>query len=339
MFGHPAWLQGPAKFGWTGVDLFFVLSGFLIASQLFQQIKQKGSVPVRAFFIKRFFRILPAYWAIVALYYYLPYFHEREALPPLWKFLTFTQNFGLDIQNHGTFSHAWSLCVEEHFYLLLPLVLTGLLLSGLFRISWLLLPLIFIAGFGIRHYNWIHFYLPHIQEDNNWNYWYKYIYYPSYNRLDGLIAGVSIAALYVFSPNMWLRISRYGNLLILAGIISFVPVILLFTEQSSYGASVFCFPMVAMAYGLIVMGAISPGSFLYRWKSPFTTWLATLSYAVYLSHKGIIHITQIGLSAIGIHATGMAAMLCCISMCLTTAAFLNLMVEQPFLLMRKRFEN
>jgi peptidoglycan/LPS O-acetylase OafA/YrhL len=53
---------------------------------------------------------------VVALYFCFPYVREREALAPLWKYLTFTQNLELDISSQGTFSHAWSLCIEEQFY-------------------------------------------------------------------------------------------------------------------------------------------------------------------------------------------------------------------------------
>jgi peptidoglycan/LPS O-acetylase OafA/YrhL len=113
---HPVWMSDLVQFGWTGVDLFFVLSGFLIASQLFAEIKKGKKISIRIFFLKRFFRIIPAFWLIVGIYFCFPSFREKEALPPMWKFLTFTQNFGLNLSNQGTFSHAWSLCVEEHFY-------------------------------------------------------------------------------------------------------------------------------------------------------------------------------------------------------------------------------
>ena len=56
---------------------------------------------------------------MLLIYIFIPAFHERETLAPLWKMFTFTQNYGQDIRRYGTFSHAWSLCVEEQFYLLL----------------------------------------------------------------------------------------------------------------------------------------------------------------------------------------------------------------------------
>ncbi|MGN7785316.1 acyltransferase family protein [Niabella sp. 22666] len=59
--GQPAWLPDTAQFGWTGVDLFFVLSGFLISSQLFAQIKKGQPISFKDFLTRRFFRIMPAY--------------------------------------------------------------------------------------------------------------------------------------------------------------------------------------------------------------------------------------------------------------------------------------
>src|SRR6476661_2817441 len=87
---HPEWMQHFFSFGWAGVDLFFALSGFLISSQLFVKINQGKEISFREFFIKRFFRIMPAYFLVVAIYFLVPSFHEREALAPLWKYLTFT---------------------------------------------------------------------------------------------------------------------------------------------------------------------------------------------------------------------------------------------------------
>ncbi|RYF76645.1 MAG: acyltransferase, partial [Cytophagaceae bacterium] len=193
LFGHPDWVPTYATFGWTGVDLFFVLSGFLVSSHLFDHLKRGQTIRWKAYASKRFLRIVPAYCLVVAIYFLVPQFREKEALPPLWKFLTFTQNLGLNLRELGTFSHAWSLCVEAHFYVLLPL-LVGLVTSNgrANRLYWVLLLLV-VGGFFLRHYNWTTFYLPAKGTDNEYIDWYQYVYYPTYNRLDGLLVGVAIA--------------------------------------------------------------------------------------------------------------------------------------------------
>ncbi|WP_374462437.1 acyltransferase family protein [Chryseobacterium sp.] len=57
-FKHPGWIDSIGKFGWTGVDLFFVLSGYLISGQLFKEIRNKGAISLKTFYIKRFFRLI-----------------------------------------------------------------------------------------------------------------------------------------------------------------------------------------------------------------------------------------------------------------------------------------
>ena len=84
MFSHPEWTHAISTFGWTGVDLFFVLSGYLISSQLFLKIAQEKTISFREFFLKRFFRIIPAYLTVVALYFIFPAIREKEGLAPLW---------------------------------------------------------------------------------------------------------------------------------------------------------------------------------------------------------------------------------------------------------------
>ncbi|HTD41379.1 MAG TPA: acyltransferase, partial [Mucilaginibacter sp.] len=96
-FGHPAWVNKIARFGWSGVDLFFVLSGFLISGQLFATIAKGKEVSIKEFFIKRFFRIIPPFLVAVILYFSLLSVREWGHLSPLWKYLTFTLNFGLDL--------------------------------------------------------------------------------------------------------------------------------------------------------------------------------------------------------------------------------------------------
>ena len=332
--GRPEWLPAVASFGWVGVDLFFVLSGFLISSQLFQQINSTDNISLSVFFLKRLFRIVPAFLFTVGLYFAFPAFREKEALPPLWKFLSFTQNFGLNLKDYGTFSHAWSLCVEEHFYLLLPLILYFLLRFKRFSHSYWLLLLFFVAGFAVRQFSFDQLYLPHAEDDNNWLYWYKFIYYPTYNRLDGLLAGVAIAAMREFRPRLWDKIAAWGNWHIVVGLLILTAAYFLFQDPQSFPASVFGYPVIAIGFAFVTMGAISPGCFLYRWHSRATAWIATLSYALYLTHKGVIHFTQVSLRNWPIN-DHVILLLCLISSSLF-AYLVHLAIEKPFMKMRHK---
>lgn len=180
-----------------------------------------------------------------------PFFREKEALPQLWKFITFTQNLGANSTDFATFSHAWSLCVEEHFYLFFPLLLLFFKSSDFFHKSYLILLLLFFAGFVIRYYCWYNIYLPGKTEQNSLRFWVDTIYYPTYNRLDGLLAGVAIAALYNFMPAAFNKISKYGNLLIAAGIGILVVVYFLLAEFETFSTSIFGFPLIAIGYGIM----------------------------------------------------------------------------------------
>lgn len=332
--GQPEWLPKTASFGWTGVDLFFVLSGFLISNQLFAQIKIGQNISFKEFFLKRFFRIIPAFSVTLALYFCIPFFREKESLPALWKFISFSQNFGLNLKDFGTFSHAWSLCVEEHFYLFLPLILILLQSRKLLKNSYWLLIVLFLLGFAIRIYSFNQLYVAKTEDENAWMYWYKYIYYPTYNRLDGLLVGVSIAVMYQFSPKLWNRISKYGNLFIVLSFIVLTLAYFLCEDQMTFNASVFGFPLIAIAYGCMIVGAISPTSFLFKWNSKASTFIATLSYAIYLTHKGVIHSTHQLLKNCTLDPNLMLVI--CIATCMAFAYLLHLIVEKPLMKLRSR---
>lgn len=336
MFGHPGWLDKMIGFGWTGVDLFFVLSGYLISSQLFAIMVQGKKIAVSEFYIKRIFRILPAYFVVLAIYFLFPAFHEREALPPLWKFLTFTQNFGFDIKQFGTFSHVWSLCVEEHFYLFFPLVLVAVSRSGIRKKGWLLLPALFVFGFLVRLYCWYQFIAPRLGADDFWITWYKHMYYPTYTRLDGLLAGVAIAALFAFRPVIKEKVIRRGNLMLGIGIVVLTGAWFLVEDQHGFNASIFGYPLIAAGYGLLVIAAVSPSCFLYRYNSRITALLAKLSFAMYLSHKGVIHLLQPVLEKTGLDAKGNIMFALCFLAAVVAALILNKAVEAPFLKLRQK---
>ncbi|MCW3124306.1 MAG: acyltransferase, partial [Flavipsychrobacter sp.] len=174
-------LDTVSKFGWTGVDLFFVLSGYLISSQLFLKMAENKTIGVGDFYARRFFRIIPAFIFVVALYFCIPSFKEWGDLPSIWRFLTFTQNIGLDLRTERTFSHAWSLCIEEQFYLLLPVILALLIYFKAEKKGVFLLSALFLVGFTARYYSWQRFIVPAIDTDDFGVNWYKYIYYPAHS--------------------------------------------------------------------------------------------------------------------------------------------------------------
>jgi peptidoglycan/LPS O-acetylase OafA/YrhL len=336
LFPHPEWTNAISKFGWTGVDLFFVLSGYLIASQLFAKIASGEGVRLKEFFIKRFFRIIPAYAVVVAVYFCFPYVREREALAPLWKYLTFTQNLGLDISARGTFSHAWSLCIEEQFYLVLPLILFALVRFRMINKGFWVLVLLFLAGFAIRLYSYQTLVALHGNGDWFWFYWYQWIYYPTYCRLDGLLAGVSIATVLGFYPALKDRTAQYGNWLLATSLLILTGAYFVCLDEWSFGASVFGFPLVSIGYGVMVLGAISPSSFLFRFKSDVSATIGALSYAVYLTHKMVIHVTQDQFAGGAVGKDSNLMFLICIGTSLLGAFLLNRGVEKPFLKLREK---
>lgn len=336
MFGHPEWVNEIGGFGWIGVDLFFVLSGFLIAGQLFSDIRQDKPLQVKAFYLKRFFRIIPAYLVVLTIYFTVPAFKETNGIPPLWKFLTFTQNFGLDLSRSRAFSHAWSLCIEEQFYLLLPFVVLFFVRSKTGSRAFYLVLALFIGGFIARAYSWVHFIAPLKGKDSFWFAWYKWIYYPTYTRLDGLLTGICMAGLFQFKPQLKERITRHGNIFLLSSLVLLTGAYFLFTDSSTFAASVFGYPLIAVAFGAMVIAALSPSCFLYRLSARFTGILAALSYSVYLSHKGVVHLTQNLISKLGLEYDSNWMMLICVVSTILAGLLLHYVVEKPFLRLRDR---
>lgn len=335
-YQHPAWLDNFAGFGWCGVDLFFVLSGFLISNQLFAEWQIKKKITPGVFYLKRAFRILPPYFFVLLIYIFVPAFHERERLAPLWKMISFTQNYGQNIFVYGTFSHAWSLCVEEQFYLLLPLLLILIFSTSPRKKSARLIPAIFILSMILRWITWQFFLKPLQDTDDFGMYWYRWIYYPTYTRLDGLITGVGIAAVYRFRENWLFPLKKYSNGILLAGIVLFLLAFFLCRDHLSFGASVFGFSLIAITFGFFVLSAILPDSFLYHSRSFLTRNLAALSYSLYLSHKGLIHVTQHALKNCGIDGNSNLMFIICLTVCIFGAMLIRILIEKPFLKLRNK---
>ncbi len=329
MFEHPSWVDTVGWIGWTGVDLFFVLSGFLISNQLFREIKESQTIGLKTFFTKRFFRIIPSYIFTVFLYFCFPIFREKESLPSLWKFLSFTQNYGLDVINQGTFSHAWSLCIEEQFYLALPLLL--LFSIKIKAIDYLKFGIIFliIITIMLRVFSWNQYIIPFLETSDFWKEWYMKIYYPTYTRLDSLAVGVLIGYLFQFSSKFKTIIQQNGNRLIFLGIILIGLSLWFCKNQYSEQASILGFTFVAISYGILLMGAISNSSFIGKKTNFLTSQLALLSYSIYLSHKGIIHLVQLFFSKNNIPISDNMTLLICLIACLFVGIFYQYFIESP----------
>jgi len=108
------------QFGGTGVDLFFLLSGWLIGSQLFSEQERFGGIDLRRFWLRRWMRTFPAYFAVLFFTLAQLYFTKDYVSSPL-PYFTFTQNYFGPLQY---FTISWSLAVEEQFYLAIaPIVL------------------------------------------------------------------------------------------------------------------------------------------------------------------------------------------------------------------------
>jgi peptidoglycan/LPS O-acetylase OafA/YrhL len=113
------------QYGSYGVDVFFAISGILICSRLLQEEHDRGSISLRGFYIRRFFRILPAAWMFLLVYLLLALFRQlpMDSGGVTTAFLMIRNiwvQFAGDTADHWYTIHFWSLSVEEHFYLLLP---------------------------------------------------------------------------------------------------------------------------------------------------------------------------------------------------------------------------
>lgn len=324
--------------GWVGVDLFFVLSGYLIANQLLVGTVAGQRLSLAAFYTRRALRTLPVFWVVLALYFLFPTLMGGKTPPPLWAFLTFTQNLGL--QPGTAFSHAWSLCIEEQFYLLLPLlVLAGAAVGGKRRYAWVLLFSLLALGITARTILWGHY---GRESDGQIAGYYPNVYYATLCRFDEFLPGVAIALLKHCHQPWWAWLMQRGQQLLVAGLAATLGVLYLvyrYYDIDGYGYGFFMtaygYSLVAMAFALLVLAALSPNSWLHRVRIPGAYPLAIASYSVYLSHKPIAYIVQSQLKPYALHP-GLLLLLVVLASALG-GWLLYRFVEAPCLALRDRY--
>lgn len=322
------------EIGWVGVDLFFALSGYLIGNQIFAAMKSPAGFSLRSFYARRFLRTLPNFYVVLALYFLWPAFRGDAPLLPLWKYLTFTQNYQLE---PGTaFSHAWSLSIEEQFYMVLPALalLVGALARSM-RVAWLLVALAFAGGMLYRADAWIEV----VEGERYWmrNY-YKYIYYSTFARADELLAGVALAMLRHYHAGAWRTLTRHGHAMLAGGVaVTALACWAFLRDRYGFGMTVFGYPMLALGFAMLIMAAVADHSLLRSLRVPGAERLALWSYAVYLTHKQVCILLAERARLAGFDPESPLTIAALLAASLASGWLLYRLVETPFMALRTRY--
>jgi peptidoglycan/LPS O-acetylase OafA/YrhL len=325
---HFEWLS---RYGWMGVDIFFVLSGYLIGTQVLRPLQRGEPLAWGAFYARRAWRILPVFAVALALYACLPALREVPGLAPWWQFATFTMNLLIDYGSTPAFSHAWSLCVEEHFYLLFPLLAWWLTRRPSLRTFAIVGLGVVLAGIALRTGIWLHD--SALDPPRNW--FIEEIYFPTWTRLDGLLTGVSLAALRVYRPRFWARLQTRANRCLLGGLLVTALAFWLFRDRVGLLGNAIGWPLLSFGFGLLVLVGADRASAIGRRTVPGAGWIAAMSYSLYLSHKLAFHAVQVNI-VVPWQLHGLRAFACYAAGVLLLGAMLHYLIERPFLHWRDR---
>jgi peptidoglycan/LPS O-acetylase OafA/YrhL len=322
------------KIGSSGVDLFFVLSGYLIGHQILAPVARGEDLPLTAFFMRRLLRTLPNYYVVLALYLLVAAWAPHapilgKSTPPLWQMLTFTQNVGLAYGQ--TFTHSWSLCIEEQFYVVLPLAVLALARwKRSPALAWCALGAAIAAGIAFRALAWkLHGYDAFSAE----------VYYSTFCRFDGLLPGVAIAMLRNFHPAVFARLQRHANALLAVGLVVAIAALrcLHYEAPNVFVSTAFGFSLVAASFGLLTCAALGPDCLLNRLRVPGAAQLALWSYAVYLVHKPVFMALSPHLQRMHVDPDAPLIIVAVMAAGIFGGWLLFVCVETPFMRLRARW--
>lgn len=283
---HASW-DPMVSGGFLGVDVFFVLSGFLITSILAEERARTGRIALRRFYWNRFLRLSPAYFTLIAAYLIvIPHVetnrgmevHLRDALVAA----TYLSDYGYAFwQTPFVLRHSWSLAVEEHFYLVWPLAL-GMLLRR--RSPLVMLGAAYCVFALWRAFNFAVF---------DW----QIAYYRFDTRLAGMLLGAWLA--------LWLRAggravidrhARWSEPALVAGLAA-MGLGMAFAKWFDVAALHWTLPLVEFATLLVICAVVAPaqqrrGMVSRLLSSAPMVRLGVLSYGIYLWHFPISLITR-----------------------------------------------
>jgi peptidoglycan/LPS O-acetylase OafA/YrhL len=302
------------QIGWAGVDLFFVLSGFLISGLLFKDHELHGSIDWQRFLVRRGFKIYPSFYLLLAV---TAIAFEMGHVANLGHILRMNAVF---VSNYfpealpGAFGHIWSLAVEEHFYLLLPGVLMVLAKR---RSSDPFGPIVLIFGIvavacGVLRY---------FAVGNTGGFAIG-----THMRIDSLFVGVALRYIYLFRPGWFAKLTKHWALPAAAILCS--PAV--FLMHGSRIMQTFGLTSLFLGFALLVSWSVvrTPKS---RTGIAITRAMAALgfySYSIYLWHALVAVFFAQWDSALGFWAYVAASLL--------TGILMAKLIELPALALRDR---
>jgi|SRR5271156_1260672 len=279
--------SGESKFftltGWAGVDLFFVLSGFLISGLLFSEYRRRHAIDFKRFFIRRGLKIYPAFYVFLLITGIAGQlvFHTHPTLVQYLHEVFFIMNY-----QQGFWDHTWTLAVEEQFYIFLPIFL--LVISRFstkrenpFRIvPWaaIVIALFCVISRGVSVY---------IGTPN-----FHMAYNASHNRMDALFFGVLIGYLYHFRPAVLEKLMRpAGNRVAMAVVSAGLLSSAYFYELDSRFFNTFGFSFIYLGFaGILLLSLYVHGVFsgklgrLMELAGSAASFVGVYSYSIYLWH-------------------------------------------------------
>ncbi|MGZ3417399.1 MAG: acyltransferase family protein [Polyangiales bacterium] len=325
---------------WFGMDVFFILSGFLIGTMLSKGDAIESARGIGRFYLRRGFRIFPLYYLVLTILALLPITQAIQRATLFWEYAYAT--------NYIVFNHrllvmpwAWSLCVEEHFYLAVPLVLLLLRRMSTEKRRFGALFALWALGGAIRIVDGLVHYNPRDPDGP-----FLRLFVRTHDRFDILVIGVAIALAYrnhrdAFEAALSRPSVRYGlGVLGLIGLwLCVSPPLALATiptlrESLSWGTftSVLCGALLP----LIIAG---DGAFKRALSAPFFRPISTLSYGIYLIHIPVGEHLALPLAVstgLGPGTTWLLSVFLLWGFSLAGAYLLHLLVEKPMLSLRDR---
>jgi peptidoglycan/LPS O-acetylase OafA/YrhL len=257
--------------GGVGVDLFFCLSGWLLGKQLCEEFQKTGDIQIRRFWLRRWLRTLPAYYAVLGATVLQSWLQGKT---PGWsQYVVFLQNY----RGMPFFGVSWSLCVEEYFYLAVAPLL--LLLCRRRRMLAFAIPLLLVPLASRLSIEWV---------AQNWG--WQWDIQMTHLRYDQCAAGVVLAAAATFAPRAWSLLCRSMLLLVplaitLAGMN--LAWRLTHAPRNDWDPLVWTF-----IFGTLVVVANSSDFWRTRAHVPGARYIADRAYAIYLVHVEAIAVVR-----------------------------------------------